>query len=89
MLGAAEASPVRLSVVANVQPAHTSLAIFDLFSGRHEEARRRLRRALDLDPNSMYAHGYLGVSYAFGGDYDAALTSLEERRCASAREVRY
>ncbi len=30
--------------------AHTSLAIFDLFSDRHEEARRRLSLALDLDP---------------------------------------
>jgi adenylate cyclase len=58
--------------------AHTSLAIFDLFSGRHEEARRRLRRALDLDPNSMFARGYLGGSYAFGGDYDAALSNLDE-----------
>jgi adenylate cyclase len=65
--------------------AHTSLAIFYLFSGRHEEARRRLRRALDLDPNSMYARGYLGVSYAFGGDYDAALTNLEEAMRLSPR----
>ena len=46
--------------------AHTSLAIFDLFSGRHEEARRRLHRALELDPNSFFARGYLGVSYGFG-----------------------
>ena len=49
--------------------AHTALAIFDLFSGRHDEARRRLHRALDLDPNSMFARGYLGMSYAFGGGY--------------------
>src|SRR6266851_3236291 len=33
--------------------AHTALAIFDSFSGRHEEAQHRLRRALDLDPNSV------------------------------------
>ena len=65
--------------------AHTSLAIFELFSGRHEEARRRLHRALDLDPNSMYARGYLGVSYGFGGDYDAALTNLEEAMRLSPR----
>jgi adenylate cyclase len=65
--------------------AHTSLAIFDLFSGRHEEARRRLRVALDLDPNSMSARGYLGVSYAFGGDYAAALTHLEEALLLSPR----
>jgi adenylate cyclase len=65
--------------------AHTSLAIFDLFSGRHQEARRRLGRALDLDPNSMFARGYLGVSYAFGGDYDAALTNLDEAMRLSPR----
>jgi adenylate cyclase len=65
--------------------AHTSLAIFDLFSGRHEEARRRLRRALELDPNSMFARGYLGVSYAFGGDYEAALTNLAEATRLSPR----
>jgi adenylate cyclase len=65
--------------------AHTALAIFDLFSGRHEEARRRLRRALDLDPNSMFARGYLGASYAWGDDYDAALTNLEEAMRLSPR----
>jgi adenylate cyclase len=58
--------------------AHTALAIFELFSGRHEEARRRLHRALNLNPNSELARGYLGGSYAFGGDYGAALPHLEE-----------
>jgi tetratricopeptide (TPR) repeat protein len=58
--------------------AHAALAIFELFSGRHEEARRCLRHALKLNPNSEFARGYLGVSYAFGGDYDAALQHLEE-----------
>ncbi len=58
--------------------AHTALAIYDLFSGRHEEARRRLNRALDLDPNSVFARGYLGVSYGFGGDYEVALPHLDE-----------
>jgi adenylate cyclase len=58
--------------------AHTALAIFDLFSGRHEEARRRLHRALDLNPNSEFARGYLGGSYAFGGDYEAAMSDLDE-----------
>jgi adenylate cyclase len=65
--------------------AHTSLAIFDLFSGRHEEARHRLRLALDLDPNSMFARGYLGVSCGFGGDYEAALPHLEEALRLSPR----
>jgi adenylate cyclase len=58
--------------------AHTALAIFELFSGRHADAQRRLRRALSLDPNSEFARGYLGVSHAFAGDYDTALEHLEE-----------
>jgi adenylate cyclase len=58
--------------------AHAALAIFELFSGRHEEAQRCLRRALELNPNSEFARGYLGVSYAFGGDYDAALQHLDD-----------
>ena len=58
--------------------AHTALAIFELFSGHHEEARRRLQRALNFNPNSEFARGYLGGSYAFGGDYEAALPHLEE-----------
>jgi len=65
--------------------AHTSLAIFDLFSCRHEEARRRLHRALELDPNSFFARGYLGVSYGFGGDYETALPHLEEAMRLSPR----
>jgi hypothetical protein len=39
--------------------AHTVLAIFELFSGRHEEARRCLSGALKLNPNSEFARGYL------------------------------
>ena len=58
--------------------AQTALAIFELFSGRHEEARRRLRRALNRNPNSELARGYLGVSYAFGGDYETAVQQLGE-----------
>jgi TolB-like protein/class 3 adenylate cyclase/Tfp pilus assembly protein PilF len=58
--------------------AHTALAIFELFSGHHEEARRRLQRALELNPNSEFARGYLGASYAFGGDYAAALPHADE-----------
>ena len=68
--------------------AHTSLAIFDLFSGRHEKARRRLHRALELDPNSFFARGYLGVSYGFGGDYETALPHLEEAMRLSPRGPR-
>jgi TolB-like protein/tetratricopeptide (TPR) repeat protein len=80
-----EAARKAVAADDNDAMAHTSLAIFDLFSGRHEEARRRLHRALDLDPNSMFARGYLGISYAFSGDYDAALTSAAEAMRLSPR----
>ena len=66
--------------------AHSALAMYDLFQGRHEEARRRLRRALDLDPNSAFARGYLGVCYAFAGDYEAALSVLDESVRLSPRD---
>jgi adenylate cyclase len=66
--------------------AHTALAIHDLFSSRHDEARRRLHRALDLDPNSVFARGYLGGSYAFGGDYETALLHLDEAIRLSPRD---
>jgi tetratricopeptide (TPR) repeat protein len=64
-------------MLAVFSPTSTCIR-FELFSGRHEEARRCLRRALKLNPNSEFARGYLGVSYAFAGDYDAALQHLEE-----------
>src|SRR5207244_5077710 len=66
--------------------AQSALAIYDLFQGRHEEARRRLRRALDLDPNSAFVHGYLGVSYGFAGDYDATLPILDDAIRLSPRD---
>jgi len=66
--------------------AHTALAIYELFSGRHEEARRRLRRALDLNPNSVFARGYLGVSYAFAGDCEATFANADEAIRLSPRD---
>jgi hypothetical protein len=45
--------------------AHTALGIFELFSGRHEEARRCLRRALKLNPNYSLRVGSVAVSHAW------------------------
>ena len=53
--------------------AHTSLSIHELFLGQHDNAIRRLLRAIDLDPNSCFARGYLGTAYAFGGECDPAI----------------
>jgi adenylate cyclase len=66
--------------------AHSALAIFDMFSGRHEEARRRLRRAIELDPNSVFARGYLAVSHGFVGDYEATLPLCDEAMRLSPRD---
>jgi adenylate cyclase len=66
--------------------AHTAMAIFELFSGRHEEARRRLQRALEINPNSAMAQGYLGIKNAFAGDFDAAVQHVDEAIRLSPRD---
>ena len=66
--------------------AHSALAIYDLFLGRHEEARRRLRRAIVLDPNSPFSRGYLGTSYGFAGDYEPAVKYCDEAIRLSPRD---
>ena len=57
-----------------------------MFSGRHEEARRRLLRALDIDLNLAMAYGYLGVTNAFAGDLKAALQHVDEAIRLSPRD---
>jgi len=64
----------------------SAVAIYELFSGRHEEARRRLGRALDLNPNSVFARGYLAVSYAFAGDCEATFANADEAIRLSPRD---
>jgi adenylate cyclase len=66
--------------------AHTSLGINELFLGQHENAIGRLLRAIDLDPNSSFALGYLGTAYAFGGDCDRAIEKLQEAIRLSPRD---
>jgi adenylate cyclase len=66
--------------------AHTSLGIHELFSGQHDNAVRRLLRAIDLDPNSTFARGYLGTAYAFAGECDPAIQNLQEAMRLSPRD---
>ena len=66
--------------------AHTSLAIHELFLGQHDNAIRRLQRAIELDPNSTFARGYLGTAYAFGGECDPAIENLQEAMRLSPRD---
>jgi adenylate cyclase len=66
--------------------AHTSLAIHELFLGQHDNAIRRLLRAIELDPNSTFARGYLGAAYAFGGECDRAIENVQEAIRLSPRD---
>ena len=81
----------RRAVAADDQDAtaHTSLAVYELFSNRHDDAIRRLHRAIALDPNSSFARGYLGVAYHFGGEPDRALSALEEANAAQPARLPY
>ena len=78
----------RRAVAADDQDAtaHTSLAVYELFSNRHDDAIRRLHRAIALDPNSSFARGYLGVAYSFGGEPDRSLPAIEEAMRLSPRD---
>jgi adenylate cyclase len=66
--------------------AHTSLAVFELFSDQHDDAIKRLNRAIELDPNSSFARGYLGTAYSFGGESDRSLSALREAIRLSPRD---
>jgi adenylate cyclase len=78
----------RRAVAADDQDAmaHTSLAVYELFSNRHDDAIQRLKRAIELDPNSSFARGYLGAALSFGGDPDGSIAPLEEAIRLSPRD---
>jgi adenylate cyclase len=82
------ADAARRAVAADDQDAaaHTALAIYEVFSNRHDDAIRRLHRAIALDPNSSFARGYLGVAYSFGGEPDQSLSALDEAKRLSPRD---
>ncbi len=78
----------RRAVAADDQDAtaQTSLGLYELFTNRHDEAIKRLQRAIELDPNSSFARGYLGIAYSFGGEPDRSHAALEEARRLSPRD---
>jgi adenylate cyclase len=67
--------------------AHTALAVHELFSARHDDALRRLRRAIELNPNSSFARGYVGVVHAFGGEPELAIENAREAMRLSPRDL--
>jgi adenylate cyclase len=66
--------------------AQTSLAVYELFSDQHDDAIRRLNRAIELDPNSSFARGYLGAAFSFGGEPDRSLAAVKEAIRLSPRD---
>ena len=66
--------------------AQTALAVYELFSNRHDDAIRRLTRATELDPNLSLARGYLGTALSFGGEPDRAIAALEDAKRLSPRD---
>lgn len=45
-----------------------------------------MQRATDLDPNSSFARGYLGTTYAFAGECDLAIEYLQAAMRMSPRD---
>jgi len=66
--------------------AQTTLAVYELFINQHDDAIRRLHRAIELDPNSSFARGYLGAAHSFGGASDPSLPALQEAMRLSPRD---
>jgi adenylate cyclase len=66
--------------------AQTALAVYELFSDQHDDAIRRLSRAIELDPNSSFARGYLGTAHSFGGDPDRSLAAVQDAMRLSPRD---
>jgi adenylate cyclase len=66
--------------------AQAALGLYELFSGRNEDAIRRLQRAVQLDPNSSFARGNLGVAHAFSAQCDAAIETLQDAIRLSPRD---
>ena len=78
----------RRAVAADDQEAaaQTTLAVYELFTNQHDDAIRRLHRAIELDPNSSFARGYLGAALSFAGEPDRSLAVLQEAMRLSPRD---
>lgn len=68
-------------------PAAQAMAgIDELFLCKHDDAIRRLRRAIEIDPNSSLAHGMLSSAYAFGGEAGIAIEQAQAAIRLSPRD---
>lgn len=57
-------------------PALLHYAYLDSYTGRHEDAIRRIERLIPLNPYLPVLHSILGITKAHAGDLDGAVESL-------------
>jgi adenylate cyclase len=58
--------------------SHLGTAIVETFQGRYAEAIPSFHRAIDLNPNSAVAHGFMAGALALSGQADAALDAVHQ-----------
>lgn len=56
----------------------TDTAQLLVYAGRYDEAAQQAQRALEIDPNFLLAHIYLGEAYEGKQDYSGALTEFQK-----------
>jgi TolB-like protein/Flp pilus assembly protein TadD len=66
-----------LELDANYVPAHHWYALYLASMGRHPEADREIRTALNLDPYSSAVQSAAGYVHFFGRDYDTAILECQ------------
>jgi tetratricopeptide (TPR) repeat protein len=57
------------------------------YSGRYDEAIDALHRTIEMDPDFIYAHGVLGLSYLEKSMYDEAITEIQAEVSVSERLI--
>ena len=67
-----------LELNPNYATGHHWYGLFLMVMGRHEEAVRELKRALEIDSLSLIINTKLGVTYYYGRKYDPAIDQLRK-----------
>ena len=66
--------------------AHTALGLVDLISRRHDDAIRRLKRAVQLNPSLANAYGALGQALTLAGECAEAVEQINKAIRLSPRD---
>jgi adenylate cyclase len=62
----------------NYTTGHHWYGLFLIILGRHQEALREIKRALDVDSLSLIINTKLGVTYYYGREYGPAIDQLRK-----------